>query len=1097
MCGISRNVTEQYIAERELKLSEQRYREIFELSPEAIVLVGAEGHFIDANSQLLEWFGGSLEDLKRFLPWEVPVLSPENQQKVKSAFENARGGKDAPPYEIEIETPTGRMTARILNKPLFSEEGTFEGVLALLQDMTGIHKQQERLRKLNECLLSLGADARENIGKLVDAAGELLGGACVLYNRLDGEMLSTWAIWNEPEGYEAEDCPEGHICYDVIRANQREPRVITDLSQTDFPQTDPNVQKYGLKSYLGVPVRVEDRAVGSFCLCDVVEREFEPGERRVMSILADVASGEEERLLAERKLRRRVDMEHALARASLLMAADTADIEQVLEMVGTAVGADRAYVFAFSEACEYMSNTHEWCAQAAEPQKDHLQDIPTVDCPWWMEQMRTKQDFAIPDVSALPGEAAATRRLLEEQGVQSLIVARLFGEGRKLAGFIGFDYVRGSEAWQEEDLSILRVLAQMISNYNIRQQSREELAQINRRLDTLVGAIPDVVYFKDTLGRNLIVNEAYCELTGLPREDIIGKTDRDLLPPTLAKLCEDSDREAVQARRPIRVEEEMPTPSGEVVYFESIKAPVLDRAGQVVGLVGVSRDITARKAAEESLRKSEETMKAILNASSVGIALVVGRVIDWPNATLCNMLGYGPDALKGFSARDLYPSEEEYERIGKRLYDQVRKTGAGQEETRWVRKDGEVIDCLLRASQLAGDDPTKIIVAAMDITEYKRAVEALRESETRFREMAELLPEVVFEIDLEGKLLFINQRACQNLGYSKHELLESGKSCFDIIAPEEWEVLRDNMQRRIHGEMGEHEYTAVRKDGSRFPIAIYSSPVIKEGKPIGVRGIVVDLTNRKQVEELRVAKEAAERANKAKSEFLATMSHEFRTPLNTIIGFSEALADGLYGEVNEKQHRRISDINESSEHLLNLINDLLDLSRMDADRVELQKGSVDILRLIEQSLMLAQGEIQRKRQQVERRFADGLSDLDVQADPGRFVQIMTNLLSNASKFTPIEGRLTVDVRPKADKVVVRIIDTGMGIAPENRERVFDRFQQLDSGYNREHPGSGLGLFVAKKLVELHGGRIWIEDGEGGTGSAFVFTLPVGSAEAEG
>lgn len=171
-------------------------------------------------------------------------------------------------------------------------------------------RERDVYERIIRCLLSLGKDARKNIEKLVEAGGEILGGACVLYNRLDGdrELLSTWAIWCEPEGYEPEDRPEGHICYDVIKEGGEGPVVVEDLEGTPYERTDPNVIRYGLKSYLGYPVSVRGKTVGSFCMCDVRKRSFTPLEKRALEMLARAVAVEEERLAYERDLKNFADI---------------------------------------------------------------------------------------------------------------------------------------------------------------------------------------------------------------------------------------------------------------------------------------------------------------------------------------------------------------------------------------------------------------------------------------------------------------------------------------------------------------------------------------------------------------------------------------------------------------------------------------------------------------------------------------------------------------------------------------------------------------------------------------------------------------------
>jgi signal transduction histidine kinase len=230
-----------------------------------------------------------------------------------------------------------------------------------------------------------------------------------------------------------------------------------------------------------------------------------------------------------------------------------------------------------------------------------------------------------------------------------------------------------------------------------------------------------------------------------------------------------------------------------------------------------------------------------------------------------------------------------------------------------------------------------------------------------------------------------------------------------------------------------------------------------------------------------------ESASTHKSEFLANMSHELRTPLNAIIGFSQVLQQKLFGEVNEKQLEYLEDILSSANHLLALINDVLDLSKVEAGQVELEIASFSLHESLERGVVM-----------VRERAVKGGVQLSLESDPHEVVeaderrirQVVFNLLSNAVKFTPAGGSVDVRSARLDGEVRVSVIDTGPGIALEDRERIFEEFQQTDVGLEQRE-GTGLGLALSKRLVELHGGRIWVES-EPGEGSTFTFTLPVRS-----
>jgi signal transduction histidine kinase len=251
-----------------------------------------------------------------------------------------------------------------------------------------------------------------------------------------------------------------------------------------------------------------------------------------------------------------------------------------------------------------------------------------------------------------------------------------------------------------------------------------------------------------------------------------------------------------------------------------------------------------------------------------------------------------------------------------------------------------------------------------------------------------------------------------------------------------------------------------------------------------------DERQKQLLEELTVAKSAAEAADRMKSAFLATMSHELRTPLNSIVGFSGILLQGMAGPLNAEQTKQLEMVCRSSEHLLSLINDVLDLSKIEAGQLQLDLGPFDLQTAIRRAVESVRGLASKKGLALELQIAPEVGNLV--SDERRVVQVLLNLLSNAIKFTD-EGSIGVEAKIDAGRVVVCVRDTGMGIREEEVERLFKPFSQLDSGTTKRHEGTGLGLSICRRLVDLLGGRLWVKS-VFGEGSTFCFELPIERGE---
>ena len=396
----------------------------------------------------------------------------------------------------------------------------------------------------------------------------------------------------------------------------------------------------------------------------------------------------------------------------------------------------------------------------------------------------------------------------------------------------------------------------------------------------------------------------------------------------------------------------------------------------------------------------------------------------------------------------------------------------------------------------------------------RRHTAELKKSEAElasFKSTLDLTVDCVWMLDTQTlKFTYVNQGAMQQLGFGCDEMLQMTPLDIEEEFDEAtFRAILDSLQSSSqHERITSHNYETIhkRKNGELFPVEVSLQFIVLNDKTSRFVAVVREISERKKTElslvlareEAESARDAAERANLAKSEFISSVSHELRTPLNAIIGFSKLLLDPRVGPLNEDQKDYMTDVVQGAEHLLQLINDILDIAKIEAGKLVLHAAPFVLPELLEQSLTIVRENAQLHNLRLTTDFADRVLDLPpLVADQRKVKQIMYNLLSNAVKFTPDGGTISVSARlddEREDKcVVIAVKDSGIGIGAEDQERVFGAFEQVDSSYARQQQGTGLGLALTRRIVQLHGGEIWLQSGPG-EGSTFSFSLPLILAE---
>ena len=646
---------------------------------------------------------------------------------------------------------------------------------------------------------------------------------------------------------------------------------------------------------------------------------------------------------------------------------------------------------------------------------------------------------------------------------------------------------------------ILAAARDITAQKRLEEQLRDQ-QNYNR---SLIESSVDALMTVDPSGVITDVNEQTVKLYGHNRKQLVGSP--------FIEYFTDSERAGAGVRKTFD--------EGVVTNYELIvraktgrKVPVSfnagvfrDATGGVVGILAAARNITQQKQIDQELREQQSYTRGLIesNIDALMTTDTIGVITD-VNKQMCEITGRSREELIGTPFKTYFTDPKLAE-------DGIRRVLAEDQVTNYeltIRaKDGKETVVSYNATTFKGADGKLrgVFAAARDITAQKRLEEQIAQRNRELTEASTFMNNVlessteysIIAKDLNGNILTWNEGARRNYGYASEEMV--GKQNSRILhSPEDIESGRVQalLDQAFRTGKAEGVFERVRKGGDRFTASVaITLRKDADGTPIGYLLISKDITEQKTLEEqLRRKNEELEEqyrrvqeANRLKSEFLANMSHELRTPLNAIIGFTELLHDAKVGPVSTDQKEFLGDILTSSRHLLQLINDVLDLAKVESGKMEFRPEPVVLTKVVGEVRDILRSLAGSKRIQIAVEIAPDVGQIT--ADPAKLKQVLYNYLSNALKFTPDEGRVTARVKPEGkDAFRLEVEDTGIGIKPEDMGRLFIEFQQLDASAAKKYPGTGLGLALTKRIVEAQGGTVGVESTHG-RGSVFFAVLP--------
>jgi two-component system sensor histidine kinase/response regulator len=625
------------------------------------------------------------------------------------------------------------------------------------------------------------------------------------------------------------------------------------------------------------------------------------------------------------------------------------------------------------------------------------------------------------------------------------------------------------------------------SDITARKRAEEE----NLHLASIVESSNDAIIGMTMDGTITSWNQGAVSIYGYTPEEMLGRQISLLIPPDRADELSEILDNIEQGQRVSHLETVRLRKDGQLLDISLTISPIKDTGGRIIGLSSIVRDITRQKQAEAELRKLSQ---AVQQSPATVVITDAQGTIEYVNPKFTQVTGYSFAEAMGQNPRILKSGEKTPEEY-KELWDTITSGREWRGQFHNKKKNGELYWESASISPLKDADGviTHFVAVKEDITAMKEAQDEV----AKLSLVASRTDNAVIITDKEGLIEWVNDGFTRMTGYTFPEVIGKRPGAFlqgPLSDPETIRRIRACLRGK---EPFVEEIINYNKQGQPFWVSMDITPVYDDrGELAKFISIERDVTQRKETEEaLRQAKEAADAANRAKSEFLASMSHEIRTPMNAIIGMAELLEET---PLNQEQRKFVDVFHSAGENLLNIINDILDLSKVEAGQITLENIDFDLGELVEKVSEVMALRAHEKNIELACRLMPEVPIFLV-GDPGRLRQVLTNLLGNAIKFTE-RGEVFLEVglpgpdqAPDAESAEITLLfsikDTGIGIPPDKMDFIFEKFTQADNSTARRYGGTGLGLAISKQLVELMGGRIKAES-QPGQGSTFSFTLPL-------
>ena len=1055
-----KEISERKIAKGALKISEERYRAIVENTLEGVAVIDGEFNIIYANDQVAKIMGYPIDEI---VGQSFPqFLSEENQKTVVERYEKRRRGEPVPDkYELTVMQKSGDLRNIELAVSLITAPDGQVHTFAQMVDVTIRNKAEKALKESEKRFRSLMQQSPLCI-QIYDTKGKLLtanDGWIKLFNVKDpAEYIGSYNIFDSENAKKM-----GHL--DAF--NKALKGVSVDIPEAVYEQIENNIviiRKY-LHSKIYPIMDDSDDVINVVVIhSDITDRKF-----------------------SEDELNKKMDLEALLLDIStsfigIPISEVDSTIETALRKVSEFLTVDSCQIFEFSSDKKTCSVTHFWQNKDLKIERGSLIKVSS-------ESFITREILKGNVVNsyslyrAEKEEKEKVERYLKTTGIKSFIDMPIKIQNG-IGGFIGYSSLRERE-WNDNEIKSLKMISHIFGNTLFTKKSVTEKRDIEERYTSVFESGAMGVSFAKKDGKLIGVNPKFCEMIGYTKDELKDKTMFEITHPEDLDLSKAMMQEVWSGKsKSNRIIKRYIKKDGSVIWGSTTVSVISNEDGTFNYSVGIIEDITDRKKIEENLIQLQLGVER--SDDAVFITNVEGN-ITYVNPAFETIYGYSKEEVIGQNPRilksGLHPEE-----IYKKFWNTLLDKKVVIDQIRNKTKDGRIITLDISANPIINNENKIIGFLAIqkDITERKEIENRLQESEEKYKHLIQRSP-VGILIMSQGKIVFTNPALLNTLNYSSEDEI-LGKPIFDFIHPDyvESAIQRFNKLTTKGGTVPAAEEKFIRKDGAIIDVLVLGQSIIYEGE-LAVQGYIYDITARKEVESnLILAKAKAEQADKLKSEFLAQISHEIRTPINVILSFASLLKEEVQDKIeSEELASSFSVIGTAGKRLIRTIDLILNMSQLQTGTYDYEAEELDIYSDVIEKIYY-EFSFLAKDKNIELKLTKVTDNNIIKIDGFTVGQIFTNLIDNAFKYTN-EGSIEIKIQNNDKKLTVDIIDTGIGIAKEYLPSLFEPFTQEDKGYTRRFEGTGLGLALVKSYCDLNNAEITVESKKG-KGTTFHVTF---------